>query len=630
MSLHNSNSIAKMKTPALSLRPLANVSAREGARAWRADALAGLTVAVFAVPQAMAYAVLAGLPPVNGLYAAIAMSIVAALWGSSPFVNTGPTNTAALLTAATLAPLVSPAYSIVALAGTFALLVGIIRLGMGVLKLGHLVRFVPEPAFLGFMAAADILIALGQLHQFFGLPAPTAHSTLEKLWQVLAGLPRSDVGAFLIGAGVVAFLAVFDRFGKRIPIALGAMILATIAAPFLTPISGRSIAVVRDIAPIAGAFPSPNLVWPGYGALQNMVPGALAVAVIGLIEAVSIAQTMALKKKTSVNFNQEFFGQGLGQIAGAFFGGMPGSGSFSRSALVERCGGKTALANVFFGVFTALALWIVPTYLEIIPLAALAGLLFFTGVKLLDFGAIRAVFRTSRADFVVLCLTFGVTFFGKIEWGFFAGVFAAMAMFLSRASRLHLFEIVPRGAGKARFEEIIYDGNNAHEPSDVVALSLHGDLFFGLAPQLREILGAVAREQKPRFLVIRTRRAHSIDYSCWKAIFDFARAFREGGGTVILTGARDEWRAVIENAEMETVFPSDCVVSPHKSAWDAFEEGLGRVAATRRTAGEGDAPLSPAWRDYFAAHHLDPNQARSLSNWRDPFNDPATLGFADV
>lgn len=614
-----------MNSPALSLRPLPAFTARF----WRADALAGLTVAVFAVPQAMAYAVLAGLPPVNGLYAAIAMSIVAALWGSSPFVNTGPTNTAALLTAATLAPLISPTHSVVALAGTFALLVGILRLGMGVFRLGHLVRFVPEPAFLGFMAAADILIALGQLHQFFGLQSPTAHSTLGKLAQVGAQLPHTDIGAFAVGAGVVAFLALFDRFGKRFPIALGAMIGATLAAPFLSRISGKPIAVVGDIAPIAGAFPTPHLVWPGFEALQNMMPGALAVAVIGLIEAASIGQTMALKKRSSVDFNQEFFGQGLGQIAGAFFGGMPGSGSFSRSALIERCGGHTALANIFFGVFTALALWLAPTYLERIPLAALAGLLFFTGVKLLDVKAIRGVFRTSRADFLVLCLTFGVTFFGKIEWGFFAGVFAAMAVFLSRASRLHLFEIVPRGAAKTRFEEIRYDGQTAHQPSDVVALSLHGDLFFGLAPQLRQILGEVAREQKPRFLVIRTRRAHSIDYSCWKAIFDFAGAFRDGGGTLVLTGAREGWRAVIENAGMETVLPPDCVVAPAAAAWDAFEEGLNRVAASRRTAGEGEVPLSEAWREYFARHHLDADAPRSLSNWRDPFNDPATLGFAE-
>lgn len=625
--------------PALFVSPLSRFGA-PARKFWRADALAGLTVAVFAVPQAMAYAALAGLPPVNGLYAAIAMSIVAALWGSSPFVNTGPTNTASLLAAATLSPLISPSHSLLALAATFALLVGITRLLLGLFRLGHLVRFVPEPAFLGFISAADILIALGQLHQFFGVAAPTGHSTLQKLAQLGAQLPRADLGTMLIGLSVVAFLSLFDRFGKRLPVALGAMILATLLTPLVSRLSHHPIAIVSDIAPIAGVFPMPQLVWPGFDTLGQMLPGALAVALIGLIEAVSIAQAMALKKRASVDFDREFVGQGLAQIAGAFVGGMPGSGSFSRSALLERCGGQSALANVFFGVFTALALATVPTLLERIPLAALAGLLFFTGLKLLDLGAIKRVYRTSRADFAVLALTFGVTFFGKIEWGFFAGVIAAMAIFLAHASRLHLFEIVPRRAenlnsgrsSAARFEELVYGAAphapSNHAPSDVVALSLHGDLFFGLAPLLRARLGAIRREQSPRFVVIRTRRAHSIDYSCWKALFDFAEAFGESGGTLVLTGAREEWRDLIRSAGMEAVFPPDCVVARSAAAWDAFEEGLRRVAVKRRALGAGETPLSSAWSDYFASHHAE--KPGGVSGGRDPFNDPATLGFAEM
>jgi len=585
---------------AVSFRPLVNLP-RLSTPSLRADALAGLTVAVFAVPQAMAYAALAGLPPVHGLYAAVAMSIVAAFWGSSPYLNTGPTNTAALLTAASLAPFAASSSGILDLVFTFMILVGAIRITMGLLRLGWLVRFVPEPAFLGFMSAAEILIALGQMHQFFELPTPQAPSTLLRMGEVFSALPQSNPRAVLIGVLVVGVLVVFDKFSKRFPVALASILLVTLAAIALESTRfGAPVSLVRDIAPIPHGLPALVLGPLRFDLIFAMLPGALAVAAIGLIEAVSIGQSLALKKKAQINFNQEFFGQGVSQIASAVCGGLPGSGSFSRSALIERSGGQTALANIFFGVFTALALWLFPTLLEQIPLAALAGLLFFTGLKMLDLAAIKRVWMTSRADFGVLALTFAVTFFGKIEWGFFAGVVAAMAVFLNRARDLQIFELVPRKE-TTRFEELSYLPDSRHERSDVVALALHGDLFFGLANELREQLNEIARLQNPMFIVVRMRRARSVDYSCWKAIFDFAEAFQGNGGVLILTGVRHELRGVIEDAGMKNVLPTECIVNPTGSAWQAFETGLERVAGRL----EPDAELSSAWREYFDKRQLE-------------------------
>lgn len=606
---------------AINFRPLASLP-RLSTPVLRADALAGLTVAVFAVPQAMAYAALAGLPPVQGLYVAVVMSVVATLWGSSPYLNTGLTVTSALLTAATLAPFVARGASMLDLVWTFTLLVGAIRILLGLFKTGWIVRFVPEPAFLGFMAAANILIALGQLHQFFGISSPHAPSTLLKLGEVFYNLPQTNPRAVLIGLLVVGVLVLFDKYSKRFPVALASILLATVAAVALGSTRlGAPVQLVRDIAPIPHGLPPLQFGPLRFDLIPSMLPGALAVAAIGLIEAVSIGQSLALKKKSEVNFNQEFFGQGVSQIAGALVGGLPGSASFSRSALIERSGGQTALANIFFGVFTALALWLFPSLLEQIPLAALAGLLFFTGIKMLDVATMRRVWKTSRSDFAVLALTFGVTFFGKIEWGFFAGVVVAMAVFLNRARDLQIFELVPRKVS-THFEESPYKPDSRHEKSDVVALALHGDLFFGLAQELREQLGEIARVQDPKFLVIRTRRARSIDYSCWKALFDFAAAFRENGGVLILTGVHGELREVIEDAGMKNVLPPECIVNPTGSAWQAFEMGLERVAQQL----EPDAELSPAWREYFDKLQLK----ESVSHWRDPFNDPATLGIVEA
>ncbi len=619
----------------VSLNPLPRLSAAVRSGNWRGDAMAGLTVAVFAVPQGMAYAALAGLPPVTGLYAAIVMSIVAALWGSSPFVNTGPTNTAALLTAAALAPVIATGIAAPA-AAFFALgfLAGIFRAIMGVLRLGWLIKFVPEPAFVGFVSAAELLIAFGQLDQLLGVRASTATLAPLRILDAVSRVAHSDWRAPALGFGVCLLMVISSRFSRKIPFALIAIALTTLLAPLLESAfpATRHILLVRDIAPIVSGFPAPQFYFPSFEVWWALTPGALAVAVIGLIEAISIGRNLALKHNEELNFNQEFFGQGLAQAVNALFGGVPGSSSFSRTSLLESCGAKTALGNIFFGIFTAVALLLFPHWLERVPLAALAGLLLYTGLKMFDYPAIARVWRTSRSDFGVLALTFCVTFAGKVEWGFFVGIIAAMAIFLSRARDLQLLELVPH-TGSAhdgstpdisgtRFQEITYSPHSSHKPSDVVALALHGDLFFGLAHELRAQLAEIVRVQQPKFLVLRTRRAHSIDYSCWKALFDFAELFRENGGTLILTGVREDLRAVIDDAGMKEILPPENIIAPADSAGAAFESGLEKVALRL----DKNAKLSAAWRDYFLRTHNRAFEAPSLSHWRDLDNDTAALG----
>lgn len=616
----------------VNLNPLPRLRASIGMGSWQVDILAGATVAVFAIPQAMAYAVLAGLPPVHGLYAAIAMSILAALWGSSPFINTGPTNTAALLTAAALAPAIASGL-VTPLAGVFAvgLLAGIIRVLMGILRMGWLIKFVPVPAFLGFITAAEFLIAFGQLHELLGVPAPTATLAPLRILEVLFHLPQTDLRAFFIGAGVCVLLLFSKRLPQRVPMSLVSLVLASLTALLFEKLfpSTRPIMVVRHIAEVPSQIFSFQLHFPPLEVWWAVLPGAAAVAVIGLIEAVSIGQNLAHKYKTELNFDQEFFGQGIAQVGSTLLGGIPGSGSFSRSALLETTGAKTPLANIFFGIFTASALMLFPRAIEMVPLSALAGLLFYTGIRMFNPAAVMQVWRTSRADFSVFAITFLITFGGKIEWGFFVGIIVSMAIFLSRARELQLYELVPHETDSVdelpRFQELPYSPDVIHEPSDVVALALHGDLFFGLAHELRRKLAEISRTQQPRFIVVRTRRAHSIDYSCWKAIFDFAQMFQSEGGTLILTGVRDELRNVIEVAGMDKVFPPENLVPPKNAAWRSFETGLGRVGERL----DESARLSIPWQKYFVKRHQRNCTARSLSNWRDPYNDAATLGIVE-
>ncbi len=605
----------------ISLRPLASCP-RPTPATLRADFQAGLTVAIFAVPQALAYAKLAGVPPVNGLYCAVVMAFVASLFGSSPFLNTGPTNTAALLLASVIAPFAARATpaTVLPMIWQFTLLVGVLRLALGLLKAGPLVRLVPEHAILGFVTAANLLIALGQFNELLGVAAPRGN-TLHKLVALGQSLPLAQWPALAVGLLTLALMLGFDRFSRRFPVTLGAVIAATLAALALAmwlPLAPR-VALVRDIAPIPPGFPLPRVYAPDFDLLVAMLPGAAAVAIIGLLESASISSTLALKNRRTVNFNQEFFGQGAAQIATAFFSGFPGSASYSRSALIERNGGQTRLAGLFFSAMTLLALLVGARMLGAIPLTALAALLVFTGIKLVDTVALKRVWKFSRADFAVVALTFGVTFFGNLQWGFFAGIVAALLVFVARAKTLQLYELIPRDG---KWAERLYTPGSEHPRCDVVALALHGDLFFGMAHELREQLSEIVRLQEPKWIIVRLRRASSLDASIWNTLADFAATFDQNGGQLILCGLSPELETLIERTEMSDLVPQANLLPREGSAFVAFERGLEIIGAQLPP----DALLSAGWREWAQRFKT----RDSISHWRDPANDPATLGAIEV
>lgn len=558
----------------------------DGAKA-RRDLTAGFTVALFAVPQAMAYAMLAGVAPAHGLYAAVVMSIVAALWGSSAFINTGPTNSASLLTAAALLPFAQHP-ELMRILFAFTLLVGLLRLALGLIHAGYMIRFVPESGFLGFTVGAGTLIALGQLHHLFNVPAGEHPAFLVRMGQVLAQLPQLNLYTLVIGLAVFGVLMRLHRHAKRFPVAVIALLLASIAAHLLG--LDRGVRLVRDIAAVPGGLP--GLSWPIVSPqiMADLLPAALAVAVIGLVEAVSIGQTLALRHGKTLDFDQEFVGQGLSQIAGAFFQCIPGSGSFSRSLLIEQSGGVTRFSNVAFGLFTALALLLAPGLLNRIPVAALAGLLLYIGIKLIDVPQIRRVWATSRADAVVMLLTFLVTVFVRIQYGIFVAVLAGMVIFYRNASQLRMAELLPRPDGEG-YDEIPYEDGSEHARSDLIAVGVFGDLFYGLAQDLRAMLNNIVERQRPTHLVLRVRRAYSLDYSCWNALFDFASAFQAAGGKLYLAGVRPDFEQIINKAGMREVLPPDRVIPQGETPFAALRLCVERARADLSP----NSTLSPAW-----------------------------------
>ena len=559
---------------------------------FRADLQAGLTVAVFAVPQVMAYAILAGLAPVNGLYTVIVASIAAAIWGSSPYVSTGPSNSAALLTAAAIAPFAGngdPMETVF----VFALMVGCIRLALGLARAGTLVDFVSESAMLGFTVAVGVLISLGQLHHFLGVESAPNYWFLLKVTKTLAQVGQANPGAVLIATGTVALMTGLNRYSKRLPISLTAIVLATICAELMEKL--YSVPRVQDIAVVYPGLPAFRVHAVSLETIWNMFPIALTAALIGLIEVVAIAQVFGTKHGRRVHENQEFVGQGVSQIASAFFQGIPCSGSFSRSALLEHTGVRTRFGNLFFGICMAASMVFFARWFNFIPIAALAGLLLFIGLKLIDVRGVRRVWNTSRPDAIVMMITFLVAIFVHLEYGLFAGIIASMAIFLSRARKLRLYELVPDA--NSEFSEVVYDGVDPHEQSEIVALSVHGDLFFGLAQLLHRQLRQIIETQRPRYIILLMGRTHSIDYSCWNVLFSIGDELERSGGKLLVCEATPEVAGMFGKGELDRRLPASQIFPLDVSPYEA----LRKAAAFAYQELGSTACLSSAWKEHLSA-----------------------------
>lgn len=557
----------------------------------RGDVLAGITVAIFAIPQAIAYGILAEVNPIHGLYAAMVASVVAALWGSAPFVNTGPSNSASLLTAAALLAYQSTDIHM-QVVFLFTLMVGVIRLAMGFLKMGSLIHFVPKSAFLGFTMGVGSMIALGRLHHLLGIENASTRWFPAATWDKLSRIGEADPHTVILSAVTFSIMFGLAKYSKRFPVALLAMSVGILYAVILP---GNNVMLVQDISPVPTGLPSPiSPFFPGWtGYLGDLAPAAFTVAVVGLIEAISIGQSLAVRHKMHLNFNQECFGQGLGMVASSFFQGIPGSGSFGRSLLMEQSGAITLVANLVFGLCTAVTLLVLPGLINLIPTASLAGLLLFLGLRLIDPYRVKRLWRTSTMDTAVMIATFGVTVFWKIEYGIFTGIVLAAMMHLQKSRRLHLDEILPAPDGT--LDERPYTPGSLHEPSAIVAVTAHGDLGYGVAHELLEQLNEIVQQQNPEIIILRTRRVFSIDFSCWNAIIDFAEGFHQSGGRLFLSGIDAKTAKTIHDAKAHTWLPDDHLFTFTENIMESTR------AALRKAESEVSDPKNvlPAWRDWF-------------------------------
>ena len=509
----------------------------------RADMLAALTGAVIVLPQGVAFAMIAGLPPQYGLYTAIITPIIAALFGSSWHLVSGPTTAISIVVFSTVshhAELGSPEFVSMALTLTF--LAGIYQLAFGIARLGKLVNFVSHSVVVGFTAGAAILIATSQVKNILGIAIPRGESFLRTWLDIFsnAGLANGYV-AVIVATTLALALALKKRF-PRSPF----MLLAMVGGSLLSILLDGPAHGVQLVGEIPAHLPPLSLPDFSFHTLRQLAPEALAVAVLGLIEAVSIGRSIATKSHQRIDSNQEFIGQGLSNMVGSFLSSYAGSGSFTRSGVNYAAGAETPIAAILSAVFLAVIVLMVAPLAAYLPIPAMGGIILLVAYRLIDIGQIRSILKVSRPESAVMIVTFMVTLLLELEFAIYGGVLLSLMLYLNRTAKPRMPSIIPcPDTTPRRFVPVASDSTRRCPQLDIV--EINGSMFFGSVESIAKRLDLIhARDPLYRHVLIVADSVGTLDVSGAELLVEEAGNWRRRGGGLYISGLRIENRMFLK------------------------------------------------------------------------------------
>ena len=455
------------------------------------DAIAGITVGVVLIPQGIAYALIAGLPPIYGLYTALIPQLVYAILGTSPRVAVGPVAMDSLLVAAGIASLsVVGTENIVAIAILLAFTVGVIQVLLGVLKLGFIVNFLSRPVISGFTSAAAIIIGVNQFKNLLGIPIPRSNRIHEILIHFYQNVLDTNMQTFSIGAGAIAIIFILKKINKNIPSPLVVVILGILILKFLSN-TFHEVAIIKEIPSGLPSFAVPNI---SYQTVMEMLPIAITIAMIGFLETVSIGKSLETNEDIiQVKPNQELIAIGLGNVLGSFFKSYPATASFSRSAVNQDAGAKTGFAAFFsVGIVASVLLFLTPMFYYL-PKAVLAAIIIVSVLKLIDYKEAMRLWNVNKIDFWMLLVTFIGTLFFGIKEGIGVGVSLSLVMVIFRTSKPHV-AVLGRIPNTSFFRNINrFDDMEIHH--EVLIIRFDSHLYFANTNYFRERLDDLATEK---------------------------------------------------------------------------------------------------------------------------------------
>lgn len=508
----------------------------------RADVTAAITGTIVVLPQGVAFATIAGMPPEYGLYAAMVPAIIAALFGSSFHLVSGPTTAASIVLFSSLSALAEPGSAdFVRYALTLTFMVGVLQFFMGMARLGVLVNFISHSVIVGFTAGAAILIATSQLKHFVGLDIPRGLAFYEIIGSVVVRFNEINWNAFVVGAVTLVSGIASRRLFPRIPFMLVALLVGAVVANAMRLLAGVELGVVGAVPASLPPLSAPDL---RLDTLRDLAPAVVAVTMFALAEAVSISRSLAARSGQLVDGNQEFIGQGLSNLFGSFFSAYVATGSFNRSGVNYQAGAKTPLSAILAGVFLMATVPLVAPVFAYLPNAAMAGLLFLVAWGLIDFHHILKIRKSSGPESVVMATTFFATLLLELEFALLLGMFASLVVYLAQASKP---QVMVRAPDPKLPKHRLNTGPDLVECPQIKMIRVDGSLFFGAVNYVAERLRVIARRNpEQKHLLILARSIGFVDVAGAELIEREARNRKDMGGALYMHSIKPAVRQTLE------------------------------------------------------------------------------------
>jgi SulP family sulfate permease len=502
----------------------------------KADLIAGLTGAVIVLPQGVAFATIAGLPPEYGLYTAMVTPIIAALFGSSLHLVSGPTTAISIVVFSAISHYAEPGSAeFVSLTLTLTFLAGVYQLAFGLARLGAMVNFVSHTVVIGFTAGAAILIASSQLQHITGIFVPKGESFLHTLLDLYQGAGSANFYLITIGLVTLITTILIKKFFPKLPNLLLGMVVGSILALYFKEFT-TDIKLVGEIPAHLPPLSMPNF---SFATIKMLAPEAFAVALLGLIEAVSISRAVATKSNQRIHANQEFIGQGMSNLFGSFMSSYAGSGSFTRSGLNYASGAKTPLSAIFAAIILMLIVLLIAPLMGYLPIAAMAGVILVVAYNLIDFHHIRETLSFSIEESAVLITTFLATLFLELEFAIYLGVLLSLVLFLGKTSTpsiptLSLDET--QASGKKKLIDI--NEKPLKQCPQLKIIRIDMSIYFGSVNHIQKRIATISENERINHILIVASGINFIDLAGTKALIAENNRLVKNGGNLYFVGLK--------------------------------------------------------------------------------------------
>ena len=494
----------------------------------RADLLAGLTGAVIVLPQGVAFAIIAGLPPQYGLYTAMVTPIVAALFGSSRHLISGPTTAISIVIFSAVsrhAEVGTPEFVQMALTITF--LAGVYQLAFGLARLGILVNFVSHTVVVGFTAGAAILIATSQMKNVLGVHVPKGESFLSTWYDLALQYNQVHVNILITALATLVVAVAIKKIKPKLPNLLIALLVGGVVAQLL----GGEAAGIAMVSAIPAQLPPVSFPDISFVSIKMLAPEAFAVALLGLIEAVSISRSIAAKSHQRIDGNQEFIGQGLSNLAGSFLSSYAGSGSFTRSGVNYAAGAVTPLSAIFAAVILMATVMLVAPLAVYLPIGAMAGVILLVAYNLVDFKQIVHVLKSSKSETSILLTTLASTLFLELEFAIYLGVLLSLVIFLGRTSYPDIVSLAPGYDPVYKKKNLVDTASRpVSECPNLKIIRFDMSIYFGSLNHLQRELQRITEKEGIVDILILCSGVNFIDLSGAEMLHHEAERLEQKGG----------------------------------------------------------------------------------------------------